>query len=247
MADDEPFISRGPITAFLKDSHIEVQHIDTIRKYELLPDSLCNKCSAPLSSASEPLADPSLCYSCNVYDDLYGFDQAFAMAVYIKGRKGDLEIDIKKKYYNNRNGGARIGVALALFIQQFFPDFLEAGAIIPAPIHPVDKEKRGFNQTEVMAEEVGGLLGIPVRGDVLMKVKEGAQMQLATREERKQNVLGMYEHVPFDEPPKWVVLLDDLMSSGFTASECSQQLLEAGTELVYVLAAGRNVFAGESS
>ena len=234
-------VSKGPITALLRDQVIEVHHFSTVRNYELLPDSVCWKCSGLLSR--DPWHDASLCWWCNEHDDLYGFDQAFAMARYDKNPKSHLVKDIRQKYHNNKNGSYRMGVALALFIRQFLPDFRGAGAIIPAPMHPERREERGFNQAELIADQVSGILGIPVLPNVLTKVKREAQIEFETREERRENVKGMFAHVPIKSSPEWVVFVDDLISTGFTAAECCQQLLDAGASLAYGLAAGRTMFA----
>ncbi len=239
--ESTPFATSGPITAVLRENAIEIQHNGTQRKYDLLPSEKCHLCSAPLSGKE---GQPELCWPCGYYDDLYGFERALAMAPYFKGRYTDFAIDLLEKYRGNRDGSRRIGVALALFAREMASKTHEADIIVPAPIHPASLERRGFNQTEVMAEELARELRIPIVADVLKKVREGQQRGISTRKGRKENVEGMYVHGRFEHQPEVVLFLDDLMSSGFTASECSHQILEAGAGSVIVLAAGRNVFGG---
>ncbi|MFQ5905828.1 MAG: ComF family protein [bacterium] len=234
-------MTSGPVSAYLRETFIEVHHFNLARRYDLLQEPLCSLCSAPLSGDEEG-ADPNLCWICTYYDDLYGFEQAFAMSPYVKGKKSDLQKDIHQKYYGKKPGSRRLGVALALFVNERLPALRDAEAIVPAPIHSETLAERGFNQSEFIAEEVGGLLGIPVRADVLQKIRKGAQMELSSREERRENVRGMYTYRPFDKPPRLVLLIDDIMASGFTAAECSQQIVNAGAQSVYALVAGRNVF-----
>ena len=45
-------------------------------------------------------------------------------------------------------------------------------AVIPVPLHPSRRRKRGFNQAEILAEELGKLCGIPVETDVLFRIRQ---------------------------------------------------------------------------
>ncbi len=167
------------------------------------------------------------------------------MSPYDKTRQTHVVVDVRKKLFGNINGSLRLGVALAVFVQGMATEVLEGTIIVPVPMHPEDRKERGFNQAEVIANQVGSLLKIPVESEMLLKVRQGPQRETNSREERRENVEGMYDFKPFNEPPEIAVLIDDMMSTGFTTTECSHQLLDAGAETVYVLVAARNILPGE--
>lgn len=96
--------------------------------------------------------------------------------------------------------------------------------------------ERGFNQAELLAGEVGRFLGRPVvPGAIRRKFPTDAQSSLQL-EKRWENVRDAFE-ASTTLPRAPVLLVDDVISTGFTASACAGQLERAGAESVYVLAA----------
>lgn len=96
--------------------------------------------------------------------------------------------------------------------------------------------ERGFNQAELLAREVGRFLGRPVLpGAIRRKFPTDAQSALQL-EKRWENVSDAFE-ASASLPSEPVLLVDDVISTGFTASACAGQLKRAGADSVYVLAA----------
>lgn len=108
-----------------------------------------------------------------------------------------------------------------------------ADLITWAPLHPKRKRKRGYDQAELLARRVGELTGLPVER-TLEKVRATAvQSQTGGDEARKANVRGAYRALPgLDLTGKRVVLIDDVVTSGGTLSECAGVLRQAGAESV---------------
>jgi len=95
-------------------------------------------------------------------------------------------------------------------------------------------KERGFDQAQELAVTMGGELALPVE-PLLMKQRDtGRQSDLTRPEQRKANVLGVYE-LRFGAAVRGrrILLVDDVVTSGSTLSACAKVLVEAGAEEVY--------------
>lgn len=105
------------------------------------------------------------------------------------------------------------------------------------PVSRLRKLKRGYDQSELLCRAVGKELGIPVV-PVLKKIRHTPpQSGLRDAAQRRANVQGAYKAL---EPQllanKRILLLDDVVTTGATASECARILLTAGAKEVYLAA-----------
>jgi ComF family protein len=92
--------------------------------------------------------------------------------------------------------------------------------------------QRGYDQAELLAREVGKLLAVPVV-PTLQKADRPAQSGLEDEGARRANVLGAYTPVePEGFRGKRVLLIDDVVTTGATLSECARTLRVAGAEAV---------------
>ena len=96
--------------------------------------------------------------------------------------------------------------------------------------------ERGFDQAELMARAAGESLDLPVV-PTLQKVRHtGAQSDLEEERARRSNVRGAYALLPgTDVAGKKMLLVDDVVTSGATLSECARVLKQAGARQVYCL------------
>ena len=104
------------------------------------------------------------------------------------------------------------------------------------PIHPEKKRLRGYDQAQLMAEQVGRSLGISCVG-CLERTRKTAAMKNMSEEQRNQNVAGAFDWKG-DMPllGKRVILVDDIVTTGSTAEACASVLRRAGAKDVTVLA-----------
>ena len=113
--------------------------------------------------------------------------------------------------------------------------------VIPVPIHPLRERERGFNQSTLLARGVSEYLRLPLLTDVIERVG-GARPQVELSEqERIDNAKGAFKcahNRPLDG--QRVLLVDDVLTTGSTASEASKTLREAGATRVYVLTLARS-------
>ncbi|MCJ7508243.1 MAG: hypothetical protein MUO85_05870 [candidate division Zixibacteria bacterium] len=107
--------------------------------------------------------------------------------------------------------------------------FLECDFLIPVPLHPSRKRKRGFNQSEILALEISQKLSLPTLKDVLKRKKRTKDQTTLNAKEREENVKGAFSIRDEDKIlDKQIILVDDVMTTGATLKECARTLVEAG-------------------
>lgn len=103
------------------------------------------------------------------------------------------------------------------------------------PLSKKRMKKRGYDQAKRLAEELCARLGEnPVR--TLVKCRDAApQSRQSSSSSRKANILGAYEIASTEVCGKRIIILDDVLTTGSTVSECARVLKTAGAEKVYVV------------
>ena len=109
--------------------------------------------------------------------------------------------------------------------------------IVPLPLSGKRQMKRGFNQSELLAEEIARRFLIDVDNSSLRKVKDITPQFELSREKRLSNVKGAFSSLPMTG--KKVLLIDDIYTTGATVREASGALKSAGAGDVYVLTLAR--------
>jgi ComF family protein len=109
--------------------------------------------------------------------------------------------------------------------------------IVWVPLSRKHRRRRGYDQAELLARRVSELTGIPVT-DGLEKIRDTAtQSRIEHPSQRRANVLGAYRvREGAVLSGKRVVLVDDVVTSGATLSECASCLRMAGAAQVVALA-----------
>lgn len=147
---------------------------------------------------------------------------------------------LRYKFGKARHYAEAYGRLLAMRVRRDLPEF---DVITWVPVSAKRLRKRGYDQVELLAKAVSPELGIPAE-KLLDKFRDNrANSSLKTPAERRANVLGVYRAVdPGRIRGKRVLLLDDILTTGATASECARVLLTAGAEevLFAAVAAGGN-------
>lgn len=113
--------------------------------------------------------------------------------------------------------------------------------LVPVPVHAARKRQRGFDQAELLARGVGAQLGLPVVNGVRRAARTVAQHALG-RSARAANVghaFAIDERHADAVRGAWVVLIDDLTTTGATFAGCAQVLYDSGAVAVSGLALAR--------
>lgn len=113
--------------------------------------------------------------------------------------------------------------------------------IMPVPLHPVRERERGFNQAWLLARAFSKHWKIPVHRHGLVRARKTETQTHLDRDERRLNLHGAFRAPsPRIVSGKRVLLMDDVLTTGSTTSECARILREAGATsvLVFTLARG---------
>lgn len=125
----------------------------------------------------------------------------------------------------------------AMMSDAFLSCGMEGEIIVPVPMTEKDEKKRGFNQSELLARDIGERLNIPVL-PALSKTKDTAPQKELSGRARRNNVKDCFS-AAFAEyiAGRKILLVDDVFTTGATANECARTLLRAGAASVSVLTA----------
>ncbi len=104
--------------------------------------------------------------------------------------------------------------------------------MVPVPLHEVKLRKRGFNQAQLLAEEMAARLEIPVCPQALARVRQTRPQYGLSRLERKENISGAFRGEPSRLAGQAVVLIDDICTSGATLAEAASQAMLCGAAAV---------------
>lgn len=206
-------------------------------EYELLPESHCQKCAAPIPPILKKFWKTTTCGNCS---SLTGFTRVYAMGCYYVGppypQLTRHILDLKK----NREIAKPLSNALASVIENRNPELLSIDALVPVPAHDRKLNERGYNQADILAIQLSPLIKKPIL-DCLRQIKYYSQRE-ANREERFENVRGAFEtseDLQRKIRGRHLLLIDDVFTSGATLQECSNVLLSRGANEVNVLVLGR--------
>ena len=100
--------------------------------------------------------------------------------------------------------------------------------IVPVPISKKRNMERGYNQSYLLAKEIGKKIKIDIENNCLYKSRNTIEQSKLTKEEREKNAKNVYK-IKNKEilNNKKVLLLDDIYTTGNTINECAKTLLEA--------------------
>jgi ComF family protein len=121
-----------------------------------------------------------------------------------------------------------------------YPELSGCDALVPVPIHPKRRRERGWNQAEILAEEVGASTGTPII-DVLERVKSSSPSWRLSHKERQTQLANTFRaksSIGTTVSGKKLMLIDDVCASATTLEECALALRRAGASDVvgYVFA-----------
>ncbi|WP_289053228.1 ComF family protein [Carboxylicivirga marina] len=149
-------------------------------------------------------------------------NQAYALFFYKKGERVQRLLH-EVKYRGNIKLGEELGRQLAKTIVRNGDNSYDE--IIPIPLHPKKKIKRGFNQAEVIANGMAEIMKVPVNvSDVVRNTYTSSQTRKG-RFERWQNVESIFSvKSPENLAGKHLLLIDDVVTTGSTLEACVNQL-----------------------
>lgn len=189
-------------------------------------DKYCLKCGRPIESETK-----EYCADCTKRK--HYFDQARSLLSY----QGDVRHSLYRFKNANRREyasfyGTQIGKDFGKWIRRSRIDYLVA-----VPMYPRKKRERGYNQSVVLAAEIGRQTGIEVKKRLLVKTADTKPQKTLDRTERRKNLKDAFA-VKENLAGKNVLLVDDIYTTGATVDMAAKALKEAGAEGVYVICVG---------
>ncbi|MBI4992504.1 MAG: ComF family protein [Candidatus Harrisonbacteria bacterium] len=109
--------------------------------------------------------------------------------------------------------------------------------VLPVPLHKNRERNRGFNQAELIGKIIAANLKLPIRGDLLLRIKETKnQAELKDWQQRKNNVKDAFQVTdPKTIQGKNILLVDDVYTSGATINEAIRLLKESGARKIIAM------------
>ena len=147
----------------------------------------------------------------------------------------------------------------ALYLRDDFADFLEAATrsrfrieeiafVAPMPSSPINRFYRGYNQCRYLADALADRIGVREVPDTLRRVGSFRKQSELGAAERRQNVKGTFavtrsgaRALAAAGKEKAVLVVDDIMTTGSTLSECARTLKAAGAGKVWCVTLARTV------
>lgn len=131
------------------------------------------------------------------------------------------------KYEGRKDIGYKLGLMAGkrMFVSDSFKD---VDIIVPIPLHPEKRAKRGYNQATYFALGISEILKVPVREDVIIKHIYTKSQTKMGRIERIRNVFHSFRLVDkHGIQGRHILIVDDVLTTGATIEACARKLMEA--------------------
>ena len=182
----------------------------------------CRRCALPLPDPEES----ELCGRCLI--DPPAFQRTEACWLY---RPPLARAIATFKYHRNLGYGRSLGILMADRIASAYSHGAAADFITSVPLHLRRRLRRGFNQSEMIAQLLAGQLQLPYR-PLLKRTRATPAQQTLDAEDRYHNLKNAFRSKPLRG--ETVAVVDDVMTTGATADEVSRCLLAAGAGEVHI-------------
>lgn len=203
------------------------------RDLRFISSPMCAVCGFPFDF---DLGAGALCGECTRRTP--PFHRARAVLLYNDGSR---ELVIAFKHRDRTDAAPAYGAWMARAGAELLDD---ADLLIPVPLHRVRLIQRRFNQSALLAHALADRTGVACAPDALIRIRATPSQGRLSRAARERNVQGAFKVRPAaDVVGRRIVLVDDVLTTGATASACARTLLRAGANSVDVLTLARVVRA----
>lgn len=196
-------------------------------------DPVCWKCGAFARGTTSPaLREQVRCRACE--ED--AFTAARACGIYEKALRANVLALKRQPHLSSRIIQLLSGAARKDPLNR-------CTCIVPVPLHPERQRVRGFNQAELISTELSRVIGVSLAAENLFRVlhteRHRAGMDAKARRQTVESAFAV--RVPRLLRNQDILLVDDVFTSGATASACAGALVEAGARSVFVLTIARTM------
>lgn len=188
----------------------------------------CRRCGRTLN---KDLFSKNICCECQRVP--VHFDRAFSVCRYDGTAKNLIH---QFKYNGKERLGSVFGKLLAGFIKEYDVPITAIDGIIPVPLHPSKLREREYNQAEILAAAVSRDFDKPLITRALVRNRPTITQTELPQEQRQNNVLGCFNVAAKEAVrEKNILIVDDVLTTGATASEAARTLKSAGSAVIFVL------------
>lgn len=206
-------------------------------------DFICTGCSKKLSRVLPPIcqrcgkpeSSGAYCRECwGKHNDLDRIRSAFVFEGVVRSAVHEF------KYRNLRS----LAACLSRYMADCFREHqMDADVLLPVPMHKNRMKTRGYNQSELLAGQLSGLISVPSRGDLLVRVRDvKPQARTGCADERRANMQGAFSCTSEEVRGKDVVIIDDVCTSGATLEACASALKSKGANMVSGLTLASEIY-----
>ena len=199
-------------------------HRNCIKKIEFVKGSTCFKCGKPLGKDSLE----EYCQDCR--EKRHFFKRGYSVFAY-RSISGSI---YRFKYMGRQEYARFYGVATRKRLGDTLKG-LGIEAVVPVPMYEKKQLKRGYNQAEVYAKAVSEELSIPLRTDIVKRVRNTLPMKELDALGRRNNLKKAFIIPKNDVKFKCVLIIDDIYTTGSTIDEIAHEFRMAGVQKIYCL------------
>lgn len=204
--------------------------MNCLNRLILISPPICKRCGRPLRNQNPKEIYCSECLTLPRF-----FSAARAVGIY-DGFLRQAVLSLKFKSHT------RLALPMAGWLKEIvYKERLQRSCdlIVPVPLHPQRLYERGYNQAELLSGNLAALLGKRHAPEALGRISNSVQQSTLTAAGRAANIIGAFECLhPGIISGRRVLLIDDVLTTGSTASECARVLLKGGCTQVTVLTVG---------
>jgi ComF family protein len=155
-------------------------------------------------------------------------------SLFIFEKEKELQSIIHALKYNRRFlAGSFLGMLAARSLSLTFEKW-NINLILPIPLHPLKKAERGYNQSFYITKALSTEIKVPFNSRILKRIRFTSSQTIMTLKERRENVLGAFKVTNMEKiKGRNILLIDDVITTGATISECGKVLLNSGANKVY--------------
>ena len=194
------------------------------KKIKYIKAPYCQKCGKELKDKRAVF-----CHDCGCKE--HSYDSGMALFAYTSVSDSIYRFKYCGRQEYAAYYGDRIATVLGERILALKPDVL-----VPVPIHASKKRVRGYNQAQLIADEVGKRLGIPVESKLVERVKKTVPMKDLSAQERQNNLKRAFKIRYNDVKLNTVIIVDDIYTTGSTIDAIAKELHRIGVKHIYFIA-----------
>lgn len=186
-------------------------------------DLICTPCytQLPLTDFLDNPFDNEMCKV--FWKRIHCFQKAYALTYHL-AHSGSANLIYQLKYFNKPYLGYSLGLLMGRMMKA--NDFFDGiDCILPVPLAPKREKKRGYNQSNMIAQGLHEVSGLPIVKNAVRRVSFDASQTKKDRLERENNVEKVFERIDSERVKgKHLLIVDDVVTTGATVCALSKVL-----------------------